>query len=221
MVLLQSTRNYNIFTEVLYPFNYLFQRTLTIDMNLLRKSLLLFCFSLLTFPVFIGCGYSSDSLYHPGKTISVPVFQNKTQWRELETGVTDVVTRRILQNTPYKLGDPEKADLVLLGEITDFNRPRISEDRSDRVVLSSVSYNVELTLKNPHTDECIFRRSNSFRAEFTGSVGENTTSARQEAQEKIGRWVLKQLEKDPWTAPETKKEQQKEEDDDETKCPSP
>lgn len=145
-----------------------------------------------------GCGYSTGSIYPENKTISIPVFQNETLWRELETDLTNTITRRVIQKTPYTISDPDEADMVLEGKITSFSEPQLAEDPQDRKIISGVTYNVHITLTNQNTGKIKISEDKSFKARFTGRIGENTQSGRRQAQENIARWVLKQLEKTPW-----------------------
>jgi len=153
----------------------------------------------------VQCGYSSDPLYDraAGTTIAVPMFENRTKWRELETDLTRNVVEKVTSQTPYRIADLQNADLVLRGEITDFSRPVLSEDPLDTVVRSSVRYEVKIQLLDGAQGDTVRSEKRSFSASFAGTRQETPTSARREAEEKIGDWTVRLLERQTWSLRET------------------
>ena len=104
-----------------------------------------------------GCGYSSSRLVRPGcETIAVPVFDNKTDCRGHEFELTRAVCKEIMQQTPYKLvSSPEEADLVVLGEISDYLTPVAVEDKDDQTVESLLSMRLRIDIKDNKKGETI------------------------------------------------------------------
>lgn len=89
----------------------------------------------LTTALFLGCGYYSFSSSMTGeiKSIAVPLFENQTQ----EAGITEALTQGIIdgfiQDNSLKVTTQEKADAVLVGTITGYERKPNSFDRQENV----------------------------------------------------------------------------------------
>ncbi len=105
---------------------------------------------------------------------------------------------QIAERTPYQLQDPDRSDLVIEGEIVNFNQPVLSEDRLDRVIRSSAKYTVRVKIRDRESGDVVRTGKKTFRAPFSGQRGESTVTARREAVERIGRWVTRLLEKSQW-----------------------
>ncbi len=149
-----------------------------------------------------ACGYSSSSLYayNPDETtFAIPIFENRTKWRELETNLTREVVKQVTSKTPFRITSTNEADYVLRGEITGFSKPVLSEDPLDTVVRSSVKYDVRIKIIDQSTGTIVKNASGSFSASFTGNRQGTPGSAQQEAEEQIGDWVVRQLERDNWS----------------------
>ncbi len=149
----------------------------------------------------ISCGYSSAPLYRydsQNTTVSIPVFENRTNWRNLELDVTQNVVEQVTARTPFRLVDQENADLVIRGEITEVSRPVLSEGDLDSVIRSSVRYNVNVKIKNRSTGEVLQEETDAFSASFAQARGKSEEAARQEVQHDIGTWVVGLLQKKSW-----------------------
>src|SRR4030067_208887 len=83
----------------------------------------------------LSCGYYSFSQSLTGdiKTIAVPLFSNQTQ----EFGITEVLTQGIIdgfiQDNSLKITTPEKADAILVGTITGYDRQPYTFDQQENV----------------------------------------------------------------------------------------
>src|ERR1041384_2341282 len=88
-----------------------------------------------------GCGYSrtgsaptSDwyqwrSLYREDvRTVSVPIFKNKTFYRGIEFSLSKALVNTLEANTPYKVVPHERADTILEGEIEDVRLHIVSNE---------------------------------------------------------------------------------------------
>jgi hypothetical protein len=149
----------------------------------------------------ISCGYSSAPLYRydsQNTTVSIPVFENRTNWRNLELDVTQNVVEKVTARTPFRLVDQEDADLLIRGEITEVSRPVLSEGNLDSVIRSSVRYTVNVKIKNRSTDEILQEETDTFSASFAQARGKSEEAARQEVQHDIGSWVVGMLQKKSW-----------------------
>ena len=68
--------------------------------------------------VLSGCGYTHGKLYRDDvKTISVPIFGNKSFHKGIEFDLTEAVIKELALRTPYQVVSGERGDTVLVGEI--------------------------------------------------------------------------------------------------------
>lgn len=78
-------------------------------------------------------GYQWHSLYRGDvKTVSVPIFANRTYYH-FEDELTTAVVKQLEAFTPYKIAPRERADTVLEGEIIRVHTRTISRDRVSAV----------------------------------------------------------------------------------------
>ncbi len=75
-----------------------------------------------------GCaGYVAGDQFDPSiKTISIPIFKNKTFDRKLEFQLTEALIKEIESRTPYRVAKSGTADTVLEGEIVEVERQWLS-----------------------------------------------------------------------------------------------
>jgi hypothetical protein len=82
-----------------------------------------------------GCAHYSFSPSLTGdiKTVAVPLFDNQTE----QYGITETLTQGIIdgfiQDNSLKVVSPEKADAVLLGTITEYQRQPYTYDQQENV----------------------------------------------------------------------------------------
>ena len=75
-------------------------------------------------------GYSTMSLYPDEvRTIAIPIFENKTFSRGVEFDLTNAVIQTIETRTPYKVVTRDRADTILLGQITEVELDQLSKSR--------------------------------------------------------------------------------------------
>ncbi|MDI6732823.1 MAG: LPS assembly lipoprotein LptE [Planctomycetota bacterium] len=147
----------------------------------------------------LGCGYQS-SIYSPQvATIAVPIFENKTTWREMEFDLTSLVHREIKARTPFRLvSRPEDADIVILGEIVSCRRPSILEDTADNVVIYGSVMTLNISIKDQKTGKSLITRPNTIENEFIRGASETVSEAeyraRAQTYEQLARWVISLLE---------------------------
>lgn len=73
-------------------------------------------------------GWSTRSA-HPEnyRTVSVPIFENRTYERDVSRLLTDAVIKEIQQSTPYRVTSASKADTVLRGSIRQVTLRELSK----------------------------------------------------------------------------------------------
>ena len=103
-------------------------------------------------PIFLllGCaynfkGYVSRPNIH---SITIPVFENKTVKYGLEESLTKWVIDAFIKDNRLKVLDKEKAESILIGEITGYNRAPFSYDTQANVKDYKIELNIKLTYKD-------------------------------------------------------------------------
>jgi hypothetical protein len=122
-----------------------------------------------------GCGYHvsgrGDLMPKTIKTIAVPAFGNVTPRYKLARLLPTDIGRELISRTNYKVvADPNQADAVLTGTLTNFVAyPTISANGRSTVV-EAVVY-LQITLTNRATKEVLFSRNAAeFRDRYEISI---------------------------------------------------
>ncbi len=90
----------------------------------------------------IGCGYASKELFPTEyRTVSAPIFENRTFYRGVEFELAEALTKQIESRTPYKVVAPGVSQTILEGTITRIQQTQISRRRP-----GGVPQEVELTV---------------------------------------------------------------------------
>jgi outer membrane lipopolysaccharide assembly protein LptE/RlpB len=112
-----------------------------------------------------GCGYHvaghADLMPKNIQTIAIPAFGNLTTGRaKLSRLITADVSREFISRTHYTIvTQPEQADAVLVGVLSNFNSfPIISDPVSGRSTGIQVVAVLQVTLTDRHTGKTIFSR---------------------------------------------------------------
>jgi outer membrane lipopolysaccharide assembly protein LptE/RlpB len=112
-----------------------------------------------------GCGYHvaghADLMPKNVQTIAIPAFGNLTTGRaKLSRLITADVSREFMSRTHYTIvTQPEQADAVLVGVLSNFNSfPIISDPVSGRSTGIQVVAVLQVTLTDRHTGKTIFSR---------------------------------------------------------------
>lgn len=153
---------------------------------------LLICLSLLP-----GCGgYSATPLTIDGATsISVPIFDNQTFWRGLEFDLTEAVSAEVRGRTGLRLVRTGEADLILRGDVIEYDRPVLTEGARDVIKEGSVRAVVRVTVTR--RDGTVVREKLfTGKSAFVLSRGENEQSARAEAFEDMAEDIVNLLDRD-------------------------
>lgn len=127
--------------------------------------------------VFVGCGYSArSSLPSNLRTINIPPFKNSINYNEdssrqiyiplLEVEVRNNIIDRYQHDGNLRIADGDNADLVLKGELVNFDRSELREEDDRDVEEYRVHISVNLQLWD--TDK------NEMKWEEKGFTGEAT-----------------------------------------------
>ncbi|BAM04669.1 LPS assembly lipoprotein LptE [Phycisphaera mikurensis] len=81
-----------------------------------------------------GCGYSSRGLYPAGvQTIALPLFDNQTYERGLESDLGEALVKQVVTRTPYRVADGSVAQSTLTGTIRRAARRSLALTRTGGV----------------------------------------------------------------------------------------
>ncbi|MEK7449027.1 MAG: LptE family protein [Planctomycetota bacterium] len=159
------------------------------------KNIFISLLCLILSEIIAGCGYTPHFTMNNRQTIAVSIFDNRTLRRGHEFELTNVLERELKTRTPLTLVTySSQPDLLLIGEITDYTKPALVEDKTDRVIQSQVSITIKVTLKNLKNNRVIFEKIKQESAELIGARAENEITARTEVYEKLSRWTVSLLE---------------------------
>lgn len=147
-----------------------------------------------------SCGYSTKSLYTRAyKTVSVPIFKNKTFRREWEFRLTEAIDKNIESRTPYKLTSQDKADTILTGEIVEIyedvltRRFRTNLPRENQLTVA-----VNFTWKDRNGRLLVERREFNRASTEIPQIGERVEDAEQLAIERLAAAIVEQMQIQDW-----------------------
>ncbi len=92
----------------------------------------------------IGCGYSSQGLLRDDiHSVAIPVFDNETDYRELEVKLTRKLSEEIRQSTSLEIQPRNRADSILSGAIVGFDSSNETETEDEEVLMRRIVVTVE------------------------------------------------------------------------------
>ena len=148
----------------------------------------------------LNCGYQltgTGSFLPPYiKTVSVPMFKNNTGRYQLEQKITQAVVNELVARGRFKVSNEmQKADGVLLGEITSFSVNPISFTQEARADRYSITIVAKVTFKDLVKKKTIFTNPHYvFRDEYEltgeGDFFSEETQAIERISEKFARSVI-------------------------------
>ena len=128
-----------------------------------QKSILRVFFVFILFFIFSnGCGgyhFSSDYNNLPAgiTSISIPFFQNETYEANIESYFTRALINEFIKNKKFTILS-HGADATLYGIVKNFRTTTIAYSSEDKVLEYRAYITLDLTLKNNHTSETIWRK---------------------------------------------------------------
>lgn len=102
-------------------------------------------------------GYSTEPNYDCSiHTVYVPIFENRTFYRDVEFDLTKAVIREIEAKTPYKVVScRENADTELVGSIATITKNILNRNQLNEVREAQMVMNIEITWRNLRTGEVL------------------------------------------------------------------
>lgn len=148
-----------------------------------------------------GCGYhSGEPKIADAETIAIAIARNDTLRRGNEFGIggheydlTRRVRDMVLSRTDYGLTTAGDADLVAEIVILDYDTPFLVEDVNDRPLVTNVSIEVKLKVTRRDGSK-VYEGTRREEGYLVGSRGEDESVAREEAYEKLSRWIVSRLQ---------------------------
>jgi hypothetical protein len=136
-----------------------------------------FIFSILLISTMAGCGYTTGSLLPSNyRRIAIEPFQNKVTYVDenirglyvplLETNVRTAIIDRFLFDGHLRITDPDKANLILSGDLISFQQDDLREDTNQNVQEYRARVTVSLTLTDAATGKVLWKEP-SFSGETT------------------------------------------------------
>ncbi|MFH0965266.1 MAG: LPS assembly lipoprotein LptE [Planctomycetota bacterium] len=144
-----------------------------------------------------GCQYSTGPLVSPEyRTVAVPIFQNRTRYREFEFALTREVVNEIERKTHLKVvNERAVADTILTGEISDYRLIPTTENRQDEPTTYTVVLALNLKWTERRTGKTLMDKRNfSQSAEAAFEAGETLETARDEAFRDIAKRIVEHME---------------------------
>lgn len=105
-------------------------------------------------------GYSFRSTYgETVRSVAVPLFENRTYAKGIETALTEALIKEIQRSTPWVVVSPDQADTVLSGSITDSSLRALSTSRRSGLVQEmAVKLTVDFDWTSARTGQVIVSR---------------------------------------------------------------
>lgn len=148
-----------------------------------------------------GCGYSVERSYPEAvRSVSVPIFENRTPWRELEFQLAEALKKEIEQRTPYKVTATNAADTILQGRISQVRTRNVSDTETGGLPQEvELAFRVDFEWKDLQSGELIRHRSGLTRvARFipTRPVGETVEVAHFEVARRMAEAIVLAMRSD-------------------------
>ncbi len=149
-----------------------------------------------------GCaGYRFESTHDQGiRTVSVEIFENRTDDPGIELALTEAIIKEIQSNTPWRVADDTVADTRLSGKITRAGFRNLSRTRGIGLAQEvKFELSVDFDWKDSHTGELLAgRRSFDSMATFvpTRGIDERIDIGELGAMQKIAARIVDEMRAD-------------------------
>lgn len=143
-------------------------------------------------------GYSTRPAFSTDvRTVSVPIFTNKTPQSGLESPLTEAIIKEIRRQTPWHVVQDATADTTLSGSLTGSDMTRISADHLTGLVQEvSVRLTVDFAWKDNRTGKILVSRR-SFAASDTfvpqHTVAERIETGQEGATARLAKDIVAEL----------------------------
>jgi len=124
-----------------------------------------------------GCGYTyaTSRLADDYSTIAVPAFKNKSFEPDIQILVTNLLIRELQADGRLRVvDDPASADLILTGNVTDFEAQAISLNTSDNIGQYKITILASASLEEAQTGKTLWEENSLRGNDFYETQGGRT-----------------------------------------------
>ncbi len=162
----------------------------TIKIHLFNIPTFIICAFLLT-----GCPYSMNPKGRLSiKTVAVERFQNDTPEFALSDQMTDAIITALIADGTVKVLPRDRAEAVLSGTLTGYQRRPYEYDENDQVTSYAVEMDFDIQLKKPADDSLIWDERMSQRGVYN-LTSETEETGRQRALELLVQAIINRTTK--------------------------
>ncbi len=142
-----------------------------------------------------GCGYSTASL-HPTEveTIYIPLATSQEFRRGLAEEFHPELVRMIMERTPYRLVDRDKADTILVTRIMDLGESVLTQDQRNAAMDIQVRLSVEYQWKNQRTGQVLASGAPNYHWFYAVAEGQTLRFAQTTAMRKLAEKIVEEME---------------------------
>jgi len=141
-----------------------------------------------------GCYRVAGRPYENVKTVSVNVFTNKTLYRNVDFDLTDQVGREINALTSYVIASPAEADVLIKGEVSDYEEKPEAIDEDEIVTTWRLVASATYRLVDNRTGELLAGPLTSRWSEvYPARTGRTLAEVRKETFRKLAQKIVEQL----------------------------
>jgi curli biogenesis system outer membrane secretion channel CsgG len=149
----------------------------------------------------LGCGYrlagKADTMPKSVQTLAIPAFRNATLRYRLSERMPAAIAEEFIKRTRYQIvSDPDQADALLEGSITQYNAwPSVFDPATNRASMVQVSLYLDIRLVERATGKVLFSRNRwEFRERYEISIDERAYFDESDAaMERLSRDVARTL----------------------------
>jgi hypothetical protein len=142
-------------------------------------------------------GYEWSSLYRTDvKTVAVPIFTNRTFFRNVEFDLSKAVANQLEAKSPYKIAPRERADTVLEGEVIRVRQRTISNSPNNALPQEQLYIvRVNFIWKDLRTGKILVERKDFEQAvSYYPNLGEGQFVAQQDNTERLALAIVQELQ---------------------------
>ncbi len=139
------------------------------------RSILRCCYLFVVSALVTGCGYhalSQDaaSRFGEGKTVSIPIFANKTYRPNLENILLNYLVDEFARRKSLKVQEMQFSDYTLSGEILTYSKAAISFTGYDTIKEYRATMTLLATMRKNSTQKIVWRGNLSWSQDFPAST---------------------------------------------------
>lgn len=133
-----------------------------------------------------GCGYhlqgKGDTLPAGVRYVHVAILHNATYEPFLENAVTGALLDRLMRSPGVELvNDPDQADALLTGTVTQYDSNSLSYDSRDRIAEYRARITVEVALRQADNAQVLWKGRSTWTEDYVGNTDKALEDDREQA----------------------------------------